>query len=122
MREFNFKDTAKAEIRIDGKVYSFDPYDAEMLNELAKVGKKVKSVDRKKAPTAVLLTLSKEIRNSIGVILGKEAQDEIFANRKPNILEEVRLLNEIHKAREESDADAELQRLLADIDTETVDG
>lgn len=126
MREFNFSDTGTlAEIKIDGKVYTFNPFDAEMLNELAKAGKKVASINKDKAPTATLLALSKELRNTVGIILGKDAQEEIFSNRNPNLLQEVSLLNVIHAAREDAGADAKLEELasmLASYDTETVDG
>ena len=125
MREFNFGESAVAEIKIEGKVYTFDPFGAEMLNELVKAGKKVASIDRSKAPTSTLLALSKELRNTVGIILGKDAQEEIFANRKPNLLQEVKLLNEIHAAREEAGAVAqlsELATLLSGYDTKTLDG
>lgn len=128
MREFNFDDELTlAEIKVDGKVYTFDPFDAEMLNELAKAGKKVASIDRTKAAPATMLALSKELQNTVGIILGKEAQEEIFSNpkRKNNIVKQLMLLNEIHAAREEVNADeqmANLAAMLAGYDTETVDG
>lgn len=120
MQEFNFSDRL-AEVMIDGKVYTFDPANPEYLDEVVKVTAKLKSFKPDDAPDAAMKFLSRELRDVVGAVLGKAAQDEIFANRKPNIVNEVKLINTLMAARAESGIDAEIDKLVSSIGGPTID-
>lgn len=120
MQEFNFEQP-KAQVKICGKVYEFDPTDSKRTDALLAASKKIANFKPDKAPEAAAMMLSRELRDLVGVMLGKEAQEEIFKDRKPNLLQELKLLNTIAKAREESGVDQEIDRLLAGFNAQTLD-
>lgn len=120
MQKFSFESTL-ARIEIEGKAYEFDPTDAELTDRVIQAAKKVSSVSPGKASDATMTMLSKELRNTVGAVLGEKAQNEIFAGRKPNIIQELRLINALVKAREEAGVDAEIDALLNNIGTSTLD-
>lgn len=120
MQEFNFEQQS-AKIKICGKVYEFDPTCSECADALIAASKKVSNIKIDAAQGAVVMMLSRELRNVVGVILGKDAQNEIFKDRKPNILQELKLLNAIADARAESGVDQEIDKLLSGFNVTTLD-
>lgn len=121
MRKFEFKET-KAAIEVEGRVYEFDPGDPDFLAAGEKAKKKLLSVNVKAAPETVVKALDRELRNAVGAMLGKDAQSEIFKGRKPDLINDVRLIGAIMAAAEEAYADDELEALLGRFGGETIDG
>lgn len=120
MQEFNFEKIT-AEIKIEGKVYTFDPADSEMMDKLLGVSNKLSSVKFDKANDAIMMTLSRELRNVVGAVLGKEAQEEIFANKDHNVMQEILLISKLLDAREEAGVDSQVEKLLKSFGPPTVD-
>lgn len=121
MEKFEFKD-ATIQIEINGKVYSFNPESVEYNDAVLSAANKVASIDKDKANQATMKMLSDELRNTVGAMLGKDAQEEIFAGREQNIVQELRLLNALIRAREEAGVDSEIESLLATFGGRTIDG
>lgn len=90
---FEFKDRT-VRVEVDGKEYAIQIGSAEMADRVAMAYTNLEAIGGEKLASDphANMNVSKMLRNLVGAILGKEAQDEIFADRPNSVIAEIELI------------------------------
>ena len=100
-------------VEIEGKEYQIRVGDLDAIEEADRLVERINEIaENESLPiNNRMIAVFKEIRNLVACMLGKEACEEIFANRGNNFLETVQLATYLKKA----SAEAHSEGAMADI-------
>ncbi|MDR3053324.1 MAG: hypothetical protein LBU48_05645 [Coriobacteriales bacterium] len=112
MGGFRFASASSVEVEIEGKVYSVNWGDPSIQQRvldfsLQLMGTKLSDIDGEMLPW-----ISEQIHSYIAELLGEQAEAEVFADRSPNLMEELRLFTYIQEQISKNKQLAELEAAL----------
>lgn len=114
------------DVEIEGKPYSINLGDADMLDKVERWGNKLQGADYSKMTEGRVAALTSDVRNYLMSLLGKEQFDEVFQGRKFDFIDGLELFAYLYAAIEGSRTDVDFRKNLAkympDVNWDTVEG